>query len=151
MRVALDTNVLVYAEGVDDDVRRDTALAIMRRLPDSETFVPMQALGELFHVLTRKARWPAEVARSSVLVWRDMFSPIETVPATLLSAMDIAASHQFRIWDAVIVAAAAEADCRLLLSENMHEGFTWRGLTIVNPFAARRHPLLEAVLGQTDR
>ncbi len=39
--------------------------------------------------------------------------------------------------------AAAEAGCRLLLSEDLQEGFTWGGVTVVNPFAATVHPLLE--------
>lgn len=150
MRIALDTNILVYAEGINDNARQDAALAIVRRVSGVEMYVPAQVLGELFHVLVHKARWPAETARSSVLAWRDSFSPIETTQAVLLSAMDIAVDHRFRIWDAVIVAAAAEAGCRLLLSEDMHDGFVWRGMTIVNPFATKRHPLLEAVLDRAD-
>ena len=48
-----------------------------------------------------------------------------------------------------MVAVAAEVGCRLLLSEDMQDGFSWRGVTVVNPFAATRHPLLGAVLGET--
>jgi predicted nucleic acid-binding protein len=58
----------------------------------------------------------------------------------------LACDHQFEIWDALIVSTAAEAKCRLLLSEDLHDGFVWRGLTVVNPFAKRRNPLLDAVL-----
>jgi predicted nucleic acid-binding protein len=46
----------------------------------------------------------------------------------------------------LILAVTAEAGCRVLLSEDMHEGFTWRGVTVVNPFAAIVHPLLAAQL-----
>lgn len=46
----------------------------------------------------------------------------------------------------VIVAVAAEAGCRLLISEDLQDGFTWAGLTIVNPFAQPVHPLLQAAL-----
>jgi predicted nucleic acid-binding protein len=60
----------------------------------------------------------------------------------VLAATDLAADHQLTIWDATILAAAAEAGCRLLLSEDMQGGFTWRGVTIVNPFAAIPHALL---------
>lgn len=42
----------------------------------------------------------------------------------------------------MILSAAAEAGCRLLLSEDMQSGFTWAGTTIVDPFAAETHPLL---------
>jgi predicted nucleic acid-binding protein len=45
-----------------------------------------------------------------------------------------------------MLAAAADAGCRLLLSEDLQEGFTWRGVTVVNPFADTRHPLLAALL-----
>src|SRR5438309_751380 len=48
--------------------------------------------------------------------------------------------------DAVILASAADAGCRLLLSEELQEGFTWSGVTVTNPFVASRHPLLDAML-----
>jgi hypothetical protein len=34
----------------------------------------------------------------------------------------------------------------LLLSEDLQEGFTWRGVTVTNPFASALHPLLAALL-----
>jgi predicted nucleic acid-binding protein len=45
-----------------------------------------------------------------------------------------------------MLSAAAVARCRLLLSEDLQEGFTWRGVTVTNPFRVDRHPLLAAVL-----
>lgn len=147
MRVALDTNVLAYAEGVNGDAMKQAALELVQKLPEGATVVPAQTLGELFNVLVRKAgRTPAS-ARSAILSWSDAFTPIETSPAVMLAAADLAVDHQFGIWDAVILAAAAAAGCRLLLSEDLHEGFTWRGVTVTNPFAASRHVLLAALLG----
>ena len=65
--------------------------------------------------------------------------------------MDLAADHGLSIWDAVIVAGAAQAGCRLLLSEDLQNGFTWQGVTVVNPFAPEVHPLLrEALKNSTD-
>jgi predicted nucleic acid-binding protein len=71
---------------------------------------------------------------------------IETSPSVLSSAIDLAVQHKVRIWDAVILAAAAEAQCRLLLSEDLHDGFTWSGVTVVNPFAEKKHELLAGIL-----
>ena len=51
MRVALDTNILVYAEGINDAAKQKTALQIIERLPEDSTFLPVQVLGELFRVL----------------------------------------------------------------------------------------------------
>ncbi len=135
MRVALDTNILAYAEGVNGSPRKKTALAFIDKLPADETFIPLQALGELFAVLVRKAgRTPAR-ARNAVLTWQDAYSSIETSAGVLASAMDLAAGHQLAIWDAIVLSAAAAAGCRYLLSEDLQDGFTWNGVTVVNPFA----------------
>jgi predicted nucleic acid-binding protein len=64
----------------------------------------------------------------------------------MLSAADLATDHQLSIWDAVILSAAAEGGCRLLLSEDMQEGFIWKGVTVTNPFAPKKHDLLIALL-----
>jgi len=145
-RIALDTNILAYVEGVNGAEAKQPAAELIRKLPESSTFLPVQVLGELFRVLLRKARWPAPRAKLAVLSWQDTFPLIETSPSVLLAALDLAADHGLNIWDAVIVAAAAEAGCRLLLSEDLQDGFTWRGVTVANPFAAKRNELLKAIL-----
>ena len=68
----------------------------------------------------------------------------------MLNAADLAADHDLCIWDAVVLSASAEAGCRLLLSEDLQEGFTWRGVTVTNPFAATKHVLLRALLRETE-
>lgn len=146
MRVALDTNVMAYAEGIDEPEMQDRAVALVLRLPVPDVLVPVQTLGELFNVLVRKGRRSRADAREAVLKWRDHFSVIETSSAVLLTATDLATDHKLPIWDAVILSAAAHADCRLLLSEDFQDGFTWGGVTVTNPFAAARHPLLNAFL-----
>jgi len=50
----------------------------------------------------------------------------------MVAATDLAADRGLSIWDAVVLAASAEAECRLLLSEDLQTGFTWRGVTVVN-------------------
>ncbi len=146
MRVALDTNVLAYAEGVNGASLKALALELLAGLPSASVVLPVQTLGELFQVLVRKAGRSRPSARSAILSWRDAFYLFETSPATLLAAADLAVTHQLGIWDAVILSAAAEADCHLLLSEDMQDGFVWRGVTIANPFGLTRHPLLQALL-----
>src|ERR1700690_2312754 len=148
MRLALDTNVLVYAEGVNGAAGKKAALAILEKLPQASTFLPVQVLGELFHVLVRKAGRSPERARAAILGWQDAFPLIETSPAVLLVAIDLAAHHRLSIWDAVVLSAAAAAGCRLLLSEDLQSGFTWNGVTVANPFAERRHELLDELLGE---
>jgi predicted nucleic acid-binding protein len=147
MRVALDTNILAYAEGVNGAPKKKSALEIIEQLPPDSTFLPVQVLGELFHLLVRKAGRPLERARAAILSWQDAFPLIETSPAIMIAATDLAVQHRLSIWDAVIFSAAAAAGCRLLLSEDLHPGFTWNGVTVANPFASVKHELLAALLG----
>jgi predicted nucleic acid-binding protein len=147
MRVALDTNVLAYAEGVKGAAKKRAALEIIGKLPRGSTFLPVQVLGELFHVLVRKAGRSPERARAAILSWQDVFPLIETSPAVMLAATDLATHHRLGIWDAVILCAAAVAGCRLLLSEDLQEGFTWNGVTVTNPFSPEKHELLAGLLG----
>jgi predicted nucleic acid-binding protein len=146
MRVALDTNVLAYAEGVNGAVMRDRALKLIQGVPPGAIVLPAQTLGELFNVLVRKAKRRPARAREAVLSWRDAYAVVETSAAVIVNATDLASDHGLTIWDSVVLAAAAEAECRLLLSEDLQEGFTWRGITVANPFAAALHPILAALL-----
>ena len=148
MKIAFDTNVLAYAEGINGAERRDIALSLVRRLPQEAVVIPVQVLGELFNVLVRKGGKSRSDARDALLSWRDTFAGVETSPEIMLTAADLATDHRLGIWDAVILAAASRAGCRLLLSEDLQEGFTWAGVTVANPFSSPRHALLNALLGE---
>ncbi|MFZ0805426.1 MAG: PIN domain-containing protein [Candidatus Sulfotelmatobacter sp.] len=146
MRIALDTNVLAYAAGVNGSERQRAALALLGKLSESETFLPVQALGELFHVLVRKAKISPRLARTTILRYRDTYPVVETSASAFLSATDLAVDHQIGIWDAIILSAAAAAGCQLLLSEDLQDGFVCSGVTVANPFASALHPLLAGLL-----
>jgi predicted nucleic acid-binding protein len=146
VRVALDTNVLAYAEGVNGTARKRDALDLIQRLPAGSALLPVQTLGELFQLLVRKAnRTPAQ-ARTAILGWRDAFPLIETSESAIVGAAELAATHRFSFWDGVVLASAAEGGCRLLLTEDLQEGFTWNSVTVTNPFAMSPHPLLTNLL-----
>jgi predicted nucleic acid-binding protein len=117
-------------------------MGIIAAVPASSFILPAQVLGELFNVLTRKARLSAEAAAQVVRAWQDMFTVMPTTEMVLSRGLDVAIAHGLAIRDAIILAAASEAGCRILLSEDLHDGFTWGGVTIVNPFAAPPNRLL---------
>lgn len=154
MLLALDTNILVYAEGIaplaSDAEKPARVRGLLEALPAEDVVVPVQVLGELYRVLVGKARRPAPEVRAAVLSWRDLYRPLDTTAAAMAAAIDLASDHRLSIWDSVVLATAAEAGCRLLLSEDMQDGFTWRGLTVANPFSLNVHPFLQALI-QTGR
>jgi predicted nucleic acid-binding protein len=146
MIVALDTNVLVYAEGLNGGDMKELALDLLERLPPASTLLPLQTLGELFSVLVRKAGRSRAEARAAILAWGDTYPLIETSSSVISMAGDLSVAHQLGFWDAVVLSAAADARCRLLLSEDLQDGFTWGGVTVVNPFSPASHKLLDAFL-----
>ena len=140
MPVTLATDVLMYAEGVNGAGRQAEARQLLVSLEADEIIIPVQALAELYTVLTRKAREPEAAARAAVLEWRDAYVTAETSSDVLVDAMNLAVQHSFSLWDAIMMVVAANSGCRTLLSEDMQNGFTWRGVTIRNPFAKARQP-----------
>jgi len=146
VRIALDTNVLAYAEGIGDQTRRDTSLLLLELLPVNDVLLPAQALGELYRVLTEKARRNPGKSREAILSWADSYAVADSSWAAFQSALDLCVDHGLQIWDALIMAVAAEHRCRLLLTEDLQHGFTWRGVSVVNPYAGTIHPLLERAL-----
>ena len=135
MRLALDTNILVYAEGVNTIEQRRRAELLLAGLAADEVLIPAQVLAELFSVLNRKLAIPHETARMKVLSWARNYPIIDTSRSILEGAMEATGRHRIGFWDAIVLASAAEAGCRRLLSEDMQPGFAWRGVTIHNPLA----------------
>jgi predicted nucleic acid-binding protein len=115
-------------------------------LPVNRTLLPVQVLGELFNVMVRKGGFSRWDAADRVKFWLTAYPSLETTEASLGAAIDLATAHHFTIWDAVILCTAARAGCRVLLSEDMHDGFHWAGTTVVNPFSDTPNPLLAALL-----
>jgi predicted nucleic acid-binding protein len=146
MRVALDTNILAYAEGLGDEARCTAAYKLIERLPGDQVFLPAQILGELSRVLTGKAKRSPESTREAILGWADSFEVVDSTWPAFQSALDLTVDHNLPIWDALILAVAAENRCRLLISEDFQSGFTWRGVTVVNPFTTQTSPLLNELL-----
>jgi predicted nucleic acid-binding protein len=124
MRIALDTNILVSAEGVNGEERKQRARAALSSFAGDEIVIPVQALVELFAMLTRTARWKSTTARNAVLAWHDAYHTVDTSPPVLLDAMELVCGHRLSFWDAIMLAASAQAGCRFLASEDMQDGFT---------------------------
>lgn len=143
MRILIDTSVLAYAEGVGDDARCRKAREVVSSLPMEDVLIPVQVLGELYRVLTGKGKRKATQARAAVHGWAVAFDVVDSTWLAMENAMKLAARHGLSIWDALIVAAGVENECALLISEDLQHGFTWKGLTVVNPFLDELHPLLQ--------
>lgn len=58
MRIAFDTNVLAYAEGVNGAIMRDQALKLIQRLPPDAVVLPAQTPGRTLQCAGSKSQVP---------------------------------------------------------------------------------------------
>jgi len=125
----LDTNILLYAQ------ERGAKAEKARALIDAGGVTSVQSMNELINALIGKYRRPwneVERIRDDLLATLGLPRPLTF--ATHLFAANVARDHKFHIYDAMIIASAIEAGCDTLYSEDMHDGWTLAGLTVVNPF-----------------
>ena len=150
IRVAFDSNILIYLIGVarapSDDEKIHFLREIQAPLEQHTTLVfPVQSLGELAVALRRSGRSRSEVRDLIAETTRDtVLAP--TTSQTFGLALTLANDHQLQVWDSIILSAAIETGCSILMSEDMQHGFTIRGLTIINPLIEPVHPKLAALL-----
>lgn len=148
MKFGLDTNLLVYAEDYKADEKWDRTLQVLDSLDESEVCIPVQVLGEFQRVLVAKAGRSTVAARDRVLQFMDAFPSAATTTSAFQSALELANTHSLGIWDSLVMAVCAENGCRVLLTEDLHEGFTWNGITVVNPYLKKHAPEIQALLPQ---
>jgi predicted nucleic acid-binding protein len=126
----LDTNVLVYA-ALSDDPRCPAA----ERLLAAGATISVQVLNEFVNVARGKLGWSWPDIEAMLALVRDRCRRVSDISiATHEAAIALARDHRLSFYDALIVAAAIEADCDTLYTEDMQHGRTFGGLTVVNPF-----------------
>jgi predicted nucleic acid-binding protein len=127
-----DTNVLVYAYS-----NNDHRTAAARRLLFNGGVVGIQALNEFVSVARTKLGFSwVEIQESIDKIVILCPNPRPLGIETHLRALGLARRYGFSIWDGLIIAAAAEARCSKLLTEDLQHGQVVDGVRIENPFLA---------------
>ena len=129
--VFFDTNVLVYVVG-----QKDHRTAAAEALLAGGGIVSVQVLNELASVARRKLAMTWEEIGEALAAIRTLCpTPVPLTVETHEAGLRIAAQYQLHIYDALVAAAALEAECTTLYSEDLHDGQIIDGrLTIRNPF-----------------
>lgn len=132
VEVFLDTNVLVYSM-VTDDPRSAIATALLER----GGTISVQVLNEFTSTAIRKLKRSWSDVTAALAAFRKLLpNPLPVTLAMHEAALEIAQRDRLSFYDALIVAAALEAGCSTLLTEDMQDGRVIDGrLTIQNPFA----------------
>ena len=134
VRSFFDTNVLVYADDKASPAKQRRALELVAEHRRAGTgVVSLQVLQEYFVTVTRKLEVDARIARRKVELLAE-FDVAAPDVADILAAIDLHRLHGFSFWDALILRAAKQAGCTVLLSEDFQESRETDGVRVVNPF-----------------
>ncbi len=136
----LDTNVIVYLfDETAPDKSAKARLIVEAALDNGSGVVSFQVVQESLNVLTRKLRVVARSADARDFL-KETLQPLWKVqPSASLyaRALDLKDRLGLAFHDGLIVAAALEAGCARLLTEDLLDGQRIDGLRIENPFRVR--------------
>ena len=126
----VDTNVLLYLASADSS-KADRAEGILA----AGGVVSVQVLNEFVHVARRKMHLSWADIREFLDAFRQMMDVRDVTLKVHEDGLRFAEQHGFSTFDAMIVAAALDAGCGRLLTEDLQPGMLVDGrLTIENPF-----------------
>jgi len=129
-KVFIDTNIVIYALGPASDKASVVAPLLVGR-PTIST----QVLTEVTNVVSKRLAMPfAEIRR--LLTKLEALCQVELINAkTIHSGLDVMERYRFSWFDSLIIAAALEAGCETLFTEDLQHGQVIENrLTIFNPF-----------------
>lgn len=133
----IDTNLFIYQLEALDEAKLEVADAIIRRgVATGDACISFQVVQETLNVVLRKAEIPLD-AHSAGTYLETVLAPLYRVPSSLglyQRGLELQARYQLAFYDALIVAAALEAGCTRLWSEDLQHGQRIERLTIENPF-----------------
>lgn len=136
MRRFFDTNVLIYSQDRSEPSKRALAQALVAEAMDEEGFVvSTQVLLEFYAMVLRRKLLAPIPALALVRLWSE-HDIVPHTPELVLHGLELHQAHSISVWDALIVQAAMEARCDVLLSEDLQHGRRFGELEVANPFLA---------------
>jgi predicted nucleic acid-binding protein len=131
--VFFDTAVLIYSV-TENDPRTPAATELL----SAGGTLSVQVLNEFALVARRKLGMNWDEVRQALEFVRSLCqTPVPLTVRTHEKAIDIAAQYKFHVYDSMILAAALEAGCKTLFTEDLQDGQKIETLTVRNPFLIR--------------
>jgi predicted nucleic acid-binding protein len=131
LRPFVDTNVLLYLL-TDDAAKAERAEALL----SSRIVISVQVLNEFANVARLKLGLPWTEVQQALIDIRRFASVQPLLLETHERGIALAKRYQLSVYDAMIAAAALEAGCTTLASEDFSNGQRFESrLTVRNPFS----------------
>ncbi|MGD0868364.1 MAG: PIN domain-containing protein [Bryobacteraceae bacterium] len=136
-RSLLDTNILVYSFLDGDKAKQTRARALVRAALDKhDAIISFQVVQEFLNVATRRPQCRMSQAQAQLYLSKVLAPLCEVLPDTALysNALSIADETGWSFYDSVVVSSALAGGCDTVLTEDLQDGRTIRGIVIRNPF-----------------
>ncbi|ABA57949.1 PIN domain-containing protein [Nitrosococcus oceani] len=133
----LDTNVLVYLFDEENQRKSDIAQErVSQALRTGESIISFQVVQETLNVITKKLLVPVTPEQADTFLTGTLVPLWKVNPSRELyrRGLNIQSRYQYSFYDSLIIAAALEAGCKTLYSEDLQQGQRIEQLTIKNPF-----------------
>lgn len=135
-KVFVDSNIVVYTMDDRSPAKRDRCVALLASLGrEPRGVVSTQVLQETYSVATSKLGVAPLSAKRTVRSLT-LLEVITVTPPLILEAVDCSVLNTISFWDALIVAAAASANCETLWTEDLTPGQVILGVRVENPLVA---------------
>jgi predicted nucleic acid-binding protein len=129
-RPFFDTTILIYAVS-EGDPRAEVA----ENLLADGGYISVQVLNEFAAVARRKLNMSWDEIGDALAAVRTLCQPPSPLTIQVHDAgLAIASQYGYHIYDSLILAAALDAECDTVYSEDMQDGQKIGELTIRNPF-----------------
>jgi predicted nucleic acid-binding protein len=132
--VFIDSNIWLYALIEGDDPRHKMAKEKIRQA--GSLVVSSQVISEVCVNMLKKAGQDEAFIRALVSSFYANYRVVSLDENVFLKASDLRNRYSLSYWDSMIVAAALEASCSVLYSEDMQSGLLVdQSLRIINPLS----------------
>jgi predicted nucleic acid-binding protein len=146
VRFTVDSNVLVYALVRDPAEKHRVAADLMIRAMTLDAVLCAQALAEFLNVIRRKQPSHFDAARAQAERWATVFTVADTSAEHVLRAGAFAARHRLQLCDSLIWQVARSSHAAFFLSEDLQDGLSIDGMTVLNPFNPGNRERLREIL-----
>lgn len=137
-RFFLDTNIFVYTFDASAPAKAAIATELVKRAIKTKIgVISYQVVQEFFNVAMRHFESPltaAEADQCLAATFRPLLA-VHSSPALFSEALRLASKFRLTWYDSLILAAAIEAQCDTLYSEDLQHGQRLESVTVTNPFA----------------
>jgi len=131
-RAFIDTNIFVYLNSDTDQDKMEKAKSVIN---SHDCVVSTQVANELCSVLTKKFSRIAEEVEEIITVMESVCDVAVLTLETTKTALSLQGRYGFSFYDALILSAAIDYNCKYVISEDLQDGQIIEGkLTIINPF-----------------